>query len=330
MVYRHGTIFPAPVQDPPIVAELEAIFEALPDEQLLKALTPERRFGRPRVQADILWHCHIARYALGLPSVSALIRTLQDNPFIARACGIDAANQIPSQPTFSRFSSKLAEYPVNVLVKDVMREMTREFYRTLPEFGKSVSIDSTDIKAWSNKGKKPHTDPDASWAVKSSIGNLKKFWLGYKAHLLVDNYYELPIALSITSANVHDIRGASRVLRQARVATSMFHPNYVMADAGYSSNELRNLIKRQYRAEPIVKAKRSDKAIDLETPAWKSLYDKRVAVERVFSRLKGYRSLNQVTVRRIAKVTVHCFLAVIVLQAQALATATRVSVRKVA
>lgn len=68
----------------------------------------------------------------------------------------------------------------------------------------------------------------------------------------------------------------------------------------------------------------------LETPEWKKLYDQRVALERVFSRLKGHRALNHVTVRRMDKVTVHCFLSIIVLQSQALATHSRMSVRKVA
>ena len=316
---------------PPIVAELEAIFEVLPDEELLKALTPNSRFGRPRVPPRILWHCYIARYVLGLPSVSALMRTLQDNPFIARACGIDSPGNIPSQPTFSRFFTKLASSPYNVMVKEISRTMTREFFATLPRFGKSVAIDSTDIKAWSNKAKRPFTDPDAAWAVKSSVGNLKKFWLGYKAHILVDTEYEYPIAMNVTSANKHDIFGATSLLSQMKRMGVRFYPDYISMDAGYSSDKLRNHIRRQYRAEPIIKANKTHKkALGLETPEWKMIYNRRVAVERVFSRLKEHRALNHPTVRRLQKVTTHCFMSMVVLQAQVLATSTRASVRKVA
>lgn len=303
----------------------------MPDDELLKALTPERPFGRPRVPARVLWHCYIARYTLGLPSVSVLIRTLEDNPFIARACGIDSPSKIPSQPTFSRFFSKLASDPFNVMVKNVSRAMTREMFTTIPGFGKSVSMDSTDIKAWASKSRKPITDRDATWSVKSSVGNIKRFWLGYRAQVLCDTNTELPIAMTVTTANVPDVKGATRVLGQARYTYSKFHPDHVIADAGYSSDDLRSHIKRQYRAEPIIKASRAHKkALALETPRIKMMMNLRVASERLFSRLKVHRAFNMPTVQGMQKVTTHCFLSMIVLQSQALATRSRISVRKVA
>ena len=53
------------------------------------------------------------------------------------------------------------------------------------------------------------------------------------------------------------------------------------------------------------------------SPEWKALYSQRQAVERAFSRLKGQRSLNHITVRRRRKVTVHCYLSLIAMQAGA-------------
>ena len=50
-------------------------------------------------------------------------------------------------------------------------------------------------------------------------------------------------------------------------------------------------------------------------PEWKALFSHRPAVERAFSRLKGQRSLNHITVRRRRKVTVHCYLSLIAMQA---------------
>ena len=54
----------------------------------------------------------------------------------------------------------------------------------------------------------------------------------------------------------------------------------------------------------------------MDAPGWKALYAQRQAVERVFSRLKGQRSLNNITVRGQRKVTVHCYLSLIVLQSR--------------
>jgi hypothetical protein len=139
---------------PPIVGELQAIFKALPDEELLARLRGPKRRGRPGYDPKILWRCYVAYYTLGLPSISDLIRLLHDNLYIAAACGINSSADIPSQPTFSRFGARLARPSFILLVKNITRALTRMMYDRFPGFGKSVAIDSTDIKAWSNGKKK--------------------------------------------------------------------------------------------------------------------------------------------------------------------------------
>ena len=51
-----------------------------------------------------------------------------------------------------------------------------------------------------------------------------------------------------------------------------------------------------------------------KTEEWAALYRLRGAVERAFSRLKGQRALNKITVRRKGKVTLHCYLSEIAMQ----------------
>ena len=60
------------------------------------------------------------------------------------------------------------------------------------------------------------------------------------------------------------------------------------------------------------------------------IYNRRVAIERLNGRLKDHRKLNTVRVRGSFKVRIHALLSIIVCQAQALATESRASVRKVA
>ena len=52
--------------------------------------------------------------------------------------------------------------------------------------------------------------------------------------------------------NVHDSREAAPLLQQARYTYSKFRPDHVICDAAYSDRALRKLIRRQYRAEPII------------------------------------------------------------------------------
>jgi hypothetical protein len=280
----------------------------------------------------------VTYYALGIESVSALLRLLHDNPFIAEACGV--ANALPSQPTLSRFGTKLSKRWNALAVKNVFRTLTTTLYETLPDFGKSVAIDSTDIKAWSNGGKKGKrhggssikrhprkpgsvSDPDAGWAVKSNTEGNKKYVWGYKLHILADTTYELPLAFNVSAGNVHDVKRATPLLAEARkVHGGRFHPEYVICDAGYSSQALRHVIRRQYHSEPVIDPNPQHKRAVAKTPdtmEWKAIYRRRTSIERLNGRLKGFYKLNDVRVRGQMKVALHAMLAGIVTLASAIA-----------
>ncbi len=321
-------------QLPPVVQEIKAVLDELSehDDELLEALRGPRRRGRPGYDPVILWHCFVAYYFLGLPSVSELIRRLYDNPYIARTCGIGSPEEIPSQPTFSRFFAKLSERIMRGRVNRIFQSLNRKFYRMLPGYGKSVAMDSTDIKAWSNGSHRVPTDKDAGWIVKRDTNGRGKFTWGYKLSLLVDTTYELPMAWRVTGGDTADIKAASPLLCQARWITDKFHPQYVIADAGYCCEALRRQIRRQFRSMPVIKANSGHKrAVEKypEDDEWQEVFDRRTSIERVWARLKAHRRLNSLRVRGISKVKVHCLLSVIVSQAHALATGRRAVVRRV-
>lgn len=333
MAYTNTKTLERKPQIPPIVGELERVFKELPDEELLLKLKGPRRRGRPGYNPSILWHCYITYYYLGLPSVSDLIRLLYDNPFIASVCGIEWPEDIPSQPTFSRFFTKLSRRLIQAEVNKVFHFLTQKLYAELPEFGKSVAMDATDLKAWSNGAHERPTDKNAGWVIKTDTNGRGKFVWGYKLSLLVDTTYELPISFKLTSGNVHETQAAPTLLSQARWINSKFHPKYVIADSGYSSEQIRRLIRRQYRAIPIIKTNPAHKKAVRsypETKHWQFIYNRRGCIERLFSRLKCHRKLNHVRVRGIQKIKAHCLMAMIVYLAQVLSTGSNGCVRKVA
>ncbi|MDP2719371.1 MAG: transposase [Dehalococcoidia bacterium] len=304
---------------PPVLRQLIAVFDAIPEEKLLSALKVYYA-GRNGYTYKVLWRTYVAMTILNLPSFAALIRTLKNNPYVSLACGITSFKDIPSKFAYSRFIQKLQKPNNVVLVKDIMRVLTRKCYEIFPNFGNSVAIDATDLKAWSNGSKKRKSDTDAGWVIKGDTHGKRKFVWGYKMHLMVDTTYELPVAAGITKGNTADITYASNLLSQARFTNSKFHPEYVICDAAYSSKELRHQIKRQYRAEPIIRSPKTHKKwIGDETPDWQLIFNRRTSVERVFGRMKTQRRLNNITVRNMRKVTVHSLVPVIVTQAMALA-----------
>ena len=323
-----------PKYSTPLACELAALFDAIPDEELLASLTTYYA-GRRGYTHVVLWRTYVAMTYLSLPSFAALIRALQDNPSLRDACGIHHIDGISSTWAYSRFMKKLANCWARV--KNIIRNLTRHLFEILPGFGKSVAIDSTDIKGYSNGGKKGKngkvSDVDCGWIVKSNTEGRRKYVFGYKVHILCDTEYELPIAVDVTAGNVHDSKRALNLLGQTRWTDSQFHPDYVICDAGYSSEEIRHKMKRQYRAEPIINPNPSHKravAKTARTKEWNAIYSRRQAVERLNGRLKAHRRLNSLTVRGRFKVRVHAWLSIIVCQSQAVATGSRQSVRKVA
>ncbi len=325
-------------QVPPIVTELQAIFESLPDADFIAMLRGPKRRGRPGYDPRILWRAFICYYALGIESVSALIRFLRSNPYIAEACGIATPDQMPSQPTFSRFGTRLARKGHLARVRDIQRAMTATLAERLPGFGETLAIDSTTLRGWSNGGRrgkrgKRHTvkrqrsrpgrvsDGDAGWSVKSDTHGRKKYTWGYKCHIISDAASELPVAISVTAGNVADVREASGLLRQIRYSLPR-NPDYVLADAGYSSAALRRLVRRQYRAIPIIDPNPSHKRAvvrqeDIEN--WREIYKQRSGIERLNGRLKGFYKLDSIRVRGRTKVMLHALLSAICLEARALA-----------
>jgi hypothetical protein len=102
----------------PVVKQLNAIFDMLPDKELIAEITA--RTGRHGYTVKILWRTYVAMAVLNLPSFASLIRTLQSNPFVAIACGIRSSDGIPSKFAYSMFMRKLAELQYVVMVKNIM------------------------------------------------------------------------------------------------------------------------------------------------------------------------------------------------------------------
>ncbi len=304
---------------PPFVNQLKAVFQVIPDEVLLRTLKTYYA-GRQGYTYTVLWQTYIAMVMMNIPSFAALIRALCDNPYLAEACGISSQDGVPSKFAYSRFMHKLQTGKNVVLVKNIMRTLNLRCYDKFPNFAKSVAIDATDLKAWSNGGKKVKSDPDAGWIIKADTSGKKKFVYGYKMHLMVDTTYEIPLIANITKGNVADVNNATPLLSQARYVSGKFQPDHIICDAGYSSAKLRRVIKRQWHAMPVIRAPKSHKKwLDQETSEWKAIFNRRVAVERVFGRMKDHRRLNNITVRHRRKLTVHSLIPIIVTQASALA-----------
>jgi transposase len=110
---------------------------------------------------------------------------------------------------------------------------------------------------------------------KSVAGNTTKI------HMAVDAY-GLPVDFEITGGEVHDSKVAPEFFSKLPDA------DYMIADKGYDSEALRNLIRTK-SAVPIIPRKSNSKTGNDDID-W-GLYKYRHLVENVFARLKHFRSI---------------------------------------
>ena len=374
--------------------ELEHIFDALDDGDLINALEATRWTGRPGYPIRVMWHTLVASFYLGIIHDTDLVRALRSNPLLASVCGIDRSEDVASKFAYCRFRKKLITF--NDLVARILSQCVETLKDALPGFGETVAVDATDVKAWAN-GLHQETDPDAGTGAKHKSSR-RFYWYGYKVHLAVDADSELPISFTVTRANVYDGKHLAPVLKEAQRQFDWFQPAHVLADKGYDAKACFQFVGEELGAMPIIDVQktRAKKARDARpceampviTPTGthyrcerlpydplctrydplctrfgkcpllpmfvdsplnqataapyfeqhspfpygsrecKALYNKRVSVERVFGRLKGYRKLNAIRTRGMPKVWMHVALSMIAMNATAVVNAASGQVRK--
>lgn len=81
-----------PLQGRGPFADLEALLDALPDDDLLAVLAATRHTGRPGYPIPVVWRTIVASFALNLVHDTDVVRALETNPLLAQAIGIDCAH----------------------------------------------------------------------------------------------------------------------------------------------------------------------------------------------------------------------------------------------
>ena len=110
---------------------------------------------------------------------------------------------------------------------------------------------------------------------KSVAGNTTKI------HMAVESC-GFPIAFEITGGEVHDCKVAPEFIEKLPAS------DYVIADKGYDSEDLRNVIRNR-SSVPLIPRKTNSKKGNFDMD-W-SLYKLRHLVENIFARLKHFRAI---------------------------------------
>lgn len=178
--------------------------------------------------------------------------------------------------------------------------LVHQAYRKGLICGTYVALDSTFVQTFSKKQE-----------IGSEGWNGFKDGFGFKLHLLVDCETKFPIALCITNGNASDNTLAIPLLKKAKKWLKKH--GYVVADKGYDDGKIVNWIVKELESKagiPIKKVNRgknyswvgSWKNFQLKAKGRsikKSIYNRRTAIERVFSVLKRTYHLGHEETRGI-------------------------------
>ena len=184
--------------------------------------------------------------------------------------------------------------------------LLKQLLRSEAVKGEVVALDSTAIKAYSQRSldnKSGKSDCEAH------VGRGRRgFLLGYEVHTACSASSELPLAFKVEPCNMNEKRFIKPL--QKKLWDQGVCVKTVLADAQYGSAKVRETV-REYGAEPVIPYWRSSRiknglrvGRDFVVHGVKrlvNLFNKRVYIERLFSRAKEWLLLDHLRVRGLER-----------------------------
>ena len=279
------------------------VLETLPDETFMRILEKERGKGRDKYPIRAMWNTHLICMVFNHTGDASMLRELSRNVQLRYICGYRSLCEIPHPYNYSRFQSTLLKHEQDA--DAIFEELVACMYKEFPDFGEEGALDSKNIESFAsreNKNKTPdgRRDLDAQWGKKRyhGIGKDGKLWekivkcFGYKAHLLVESNYELPIHYRVTSANASDVIQGYEMMEELDTPQKRYildKMDYMTADKAYDSVEFQRML-REKGITPIIDTRKMWRAeTEKELPGYPNLYYNENGEVFCYSPIKGTR-----------------------------------------
>ncbi len=232
------------------MSRLEMVMNTL-DLKPILAMVPDYRTGPKGYSFEAKLRALLAARIERIIGMAALVRRLKYDPVFRFACGFDVIGPVPSEAAFSRFNDEVTKMKglEPVFQSLVSLAETMELID-----GSAVSIDATKLDAYEKSKPQKYVSPDgqnADWGVKRNTDGNKTKWFGYKLHQSVDAKSGLPLAITITSASVHDTQPVVELMNKTR-ANLAGNPSYWVMDAAYDSLNIYETVMNDFHAQAII------------------------------------------------------------------------------
>ncbi len=217
---------------------------------------------------------------------------------------------VPNYTTFSRRINDLGVYPLKFLMRTLVREAVSQGYIDVS----NVMLDTSLIAAYSDL-LRFFPDSPSGFSEEEGDWSYPKKWtgrvFGFKLSLASAKDGE-PIDADVVTANLNDAPlGKQNIRRLGRLFAPLdIRVEFVLGDAGYCSNPLRDLVGEVLGAVPLFHfnprngAKRQEKYTYLDDPdEWlEAKRNLRAMIERSFAQLKQHFGLKNLRIRGLTQV----------------------------
>jgi IS5 family transposase len=247
-------------------AELSDLLDSPEIGRLIADLEATRWTGRPGYPIRAMVGMALAKSIYTVPTWTRTVALVRDHAGLRLAIGCPLEEEVPSVYACYRFTAKLRAH--KALLDECIAAVVGELHERLPQYGRDVAIDGSDLPAYANgqrylskngPERKRYSDPDASWGHRSAVSTRKGGgYYGYKVHAAVCTNTGLPLAWQVESARTSETSIALDLIDAVRARG--FAVETCAMDKGYDTNPIHDGCMDRGIA-PIVALRRTSRVV---------------------------------------------------------------------
>ncbi len=251
--------------------KLKLFLENVNDDKLCKTLEEERKNGRNDYPIRAVLNSLYAMKIYGHRGVESLRRELKRNSQLRQLCGFKEGEYkflkkrkhlIPPARVYSGLIKSLIRHKDEI--EKINEELIKFMYENLEGFGEDCAVDGKYVDTYAQPFRKEickdnRADHEATSSCKTYYmkdGTTKKEWhYGYRAHIICDTKYGLPIKSKVTPANNSEQIELDNMIEEMAHGEEKYKLDKMinlMGDAGYDNGTRNKKLKEEYNINPII------------------------------------------------------------------------------
>src|SRR5215216_4307518 len=206
------------------VRQLAEVLDSPEIAALISELESTRWTGRPGYPLRSMVGMALAKSIYAVPTWTRAVALVREHSALRAAVVGSLSSDVPSVYACYRFIAKLRTYAD--MLDRCIDGVTVSLSAQLPEYGRNVAIDASDMPAYANgqryaskngPERERFSDPDASWGHRSAVSTRKGGgFYGYRLDMAVCSRTGLPLAWQARTARANESQFVAPLIDASR------------------------------------------------------------------------------------------------------------------